>query len=198
MVVDGCEKMCQWGDVKSSQMAFRLSCGSARAPHGGCWLRRHIAGAGRRGAAAAWGVLLHFSEGAPGKAQDRQRAVEDSTLDPAKAVEAARRMVEVEGVHAIVGPSSSANSLMVVEQVTGTAGIPIVSPSATSPTLTAVEDNDFFFRTTLSDSAQGPVLAQVTREQGYDNGDLRRGHIGIWRFTEDGQIEELGVTPVSQ
>ena len=144
------------------------------------------------------GVLLHFSEGAPGKAQDRQRAVEDSTLDPAKAVEAARRMVEVEGVHAIVGPSSSANSLMVVEQVTGPAGIPIVSPSATSPTLTAVEDNDFFFRTTLSDSAQGPVLAQVTREQGYDNGDLRRGHIGIWRFTEDGQIEELGVTPVSQ
>ena len=107
-------------------------------------------------------------------------------------------MVEMEGVHAIVGPSSSANSLMVVEQVTGPAGIPIVSPSATSPTLTAVEDNDFFFRTTLSDSAQGPVLAQVTREQGYDNGDLRRGHIGIWRFTEDGQIEELGVTPVSQ
>ena len=73
-------------------------------------------------AAAAIGVLLHFSEGAPGKAQDRQRAVEDSTLDPlAKAVEAARRMVEVEGVHAIVGPSFEcdavqelANSLMVV------------------------------------------------------------------------------------
>ena len=31
-----------------------------------------------------------------------------------------------------------------------------------------------------------------------DNGDLRRGHIGIWRFTEDDQIEELGVTPFSQ
>ena len=136
-------------------------------------------------------MLLNFSEGAPAKAKDRQRAfdlavkhvnqgggvfgrpvevvVGDSTLDPAKAVEAARRMVEVEGVHAIVGPSSSANSLMVVEQVTGPAGIPIVSPSATSPMLTAVADNDFFFRTTLSDSAQGPVLAQVTREQGYDN-----------------------------
>ena len=24
-----------------------------------------------------------------------------------------------------------------------------------------------------------------------DNGDLRRGHIGIWRFTDDGRIEEL-------
>ena len=137
------------------------------------------------------GLLLNFSEGAPAKAKDRQRAfdlavkhvnegggvfgrpvevvVGDSTLDPARAVEAARRMVEVEGVHAIVGPSSSANSLMVVEKVTGPARIPIVSPSATSPILTALADNDFFFRTTLSDSAQGPVLAQVTREQGYDN-----------------------------
>ena len=24
-----------------------------------------------------------------------------------------------------------------------------------------------------------------------ENGDLRRGHIGIWRFTSDGRIEEL-------
>ena len=23
------------------------------------------------------------------------------------------------------------------------------------------------------------------------NGDLRRGHIGVWRFTDDGQIEDL-------
>ena len=28
-----------------------------------------------------------------------------------------------------------------------------------------------------------------------DNGDLRRGHIGIWRFTEDETIEELETVP---
>ena len=28
-----------------------------------------------------------------------------------------------------------------------------------------------------------------------ENGDLRRGHIGIWRFTEDERIEEVGAVP---
>ena len=27
------------------------------------------------------------------------------------------------------------------------------------------------------------------------NGDLRRGHIGIWRFTEDERIEEVEAVP---
>ena len=27
------------------------------------------------------------------------------------------------------------------------------------------------------------------------NGDLRRGHIGIWRFTEDERIEEVDAVP---
>ena len=101
--------------------------------------------------------------------QPVQFVVGDSTLDPEKAVAVARRLVEEEGVHAIVGPTSSANALAVAERVTGPAGIPTVSPSATSPALALVNDGDFFFRTTLSDGAQGPVLARVAREQGFDN-----------------------------
>ena len=30
------------------------------------------------------------------------------------------------------------------------------------------------------------------------NGDLRRGHIGIWRFTGDERIEEVGAVPFGQ
>ena len=136
------------------------------------------------------GLLLNFSEGATGRAVERQRAfdlaikhvndgggvlgkpvevvVGDSTLDPDTAAEEARRLIE-EDVHAIVGPSSSANALLVVERVIGPAGVPTISPSATSPMLTDIEDDDFFFRTTLSDSAQGPVLARVARERGFTN-----------------------------
>jgi ABC-type branched-subunit amino acid transport system substrate-binding protein len=57
----------------------------------------------------------------------------------------------------------------VAEQVAGPAGIPLISPSATSPLLTAAVDEDFLFRTALSDSAQGPVLARITREDGFTN-----------------------------
>ncbi len=137
------------------------------------------------------GLLVNLSEGAPARAVERQRAFElavqhvnaaggvfgqpvefvvgDSTLDPEKAVAQASRLVEEEGVHAIVGPTSSANALAVAEQVSGPARIPTVSPSATSPALTLANDGDFFFRTTLSDGAQGPVLARVAREQGFEN-----------------------------
>ena len=136
------------------------------------------------------GLLLNFSS-SPETSADRKRAFDlaieqvndaggvlgrpvegvsvDVPLDPDQAVEAARQLVEVDGVHAIVGPSASAAALPVSEKVTGPAGIPNISPSATSPQLTEAEDDDYFFRTALSDTSQGPVLARVTLEQGLDN-----------------------------
>ena len=136
------------------------------------------------------GLMLRFSS-SPETAADRQRGFDlairhineeggvlgrpvvgvtaDATRSPGPAVEAARRLVEEEGVHAIVGPTASAAALAVIEIVTGPAGIPTISPSATSPQLTRAADNDFFFRTTLSDTAQGPVLARVAQARGFDN-----------------------------
>ena len=100
---------------------------------------------------------------------DVESARGDTGTDSETAVAEARRLVETEGVHAIVGPSSSANSLPVAERVTGPAGVVNISPSATSPLLTNANDGDFFFRAALADTAQGPVLARVTRERGFDN-----------------------------
>ncbi len=100
---------------------------------------------------------------------DVETARGDTAPDSDTAVAEARRLVETEGVHAIVGPSSSANSLPVAERVTGPAGVVNISPSATSPQLTTADDGDFFFRAALADTAQGPVLARVTRERGFDN-----------------------------
>ncbi len=135
------------------------------------------------------GLMLDYS-GAPDVSADRERAFElairhindgggvlghpvegvtrDATRHPGPAVEAAQGLLE-EGVHAIVGPNASAAALAVVEEVTGPAAIPTISPSATSPQLTEAADLDFFFRTTLSDTAQGPVLARVSRDRGFDN-----------------------------
>ena len=95
--------------------------------------------------------------------------VGDTALDPTQATEEARRLIEVEGVHAIVGPLASSITLAIVESVAADAGIPVISPSATSPQLTIAEDNDFLFRSTVSDAAQGPVLAQLAADQGYSN-----------------------------
>ena len=81
----------------------------------------------------------------------------------------ARRLVEEEGVHAIVGPDRSSFTLAVVETVTKPAGIPTISPSATSPLLTTADDDGYLFRSITSDAAQGPALATLAREEGYTN-----------------------------
>ena len=93
----------------------------------------------------------------------------DATRDPDVAVEKVHELVDIVGIHAIVGPNASSASLPVASQISGPKQIPTISPSATSPLLSTVEDDGFFFRTALSDSAQGPVLAQVTRDRGFNN-----------------------------
>ena len=134
------------------------------------------------------GLLLNFT-GSPEASADRQRAFElairhvneaggvlgmavqgvvaDATGDPSVAEDVARRLVEVDGVHAIVGPNASSAALPIAQSVSGAVGVPTISPSATSPQLSGVQDNGYFFRTALSDAAQGPVLARVTGERGF-------------------------------
>ncbi|MDE2696915.1 MAG: ABC transporter substrate-binding protein [Chloroflexota bacterium] len=129
----------------------------------------------------------------------------DPTSDPDTAVEVARRLVEVEGVHALVGPSSSANSIPVAEQVARPAGIPMISPSATSPMLTTADDGDFFFRTALSDIAQGPVLARLTRERGFERVGVvyrddawGRGLYETFAAAWDGDITAVAIQPEAE
>lgn len=112
-------------------------------------------------------AVKHLNEGGGVFGRPVEVAVGD-TLAPGGAAAEARRLVEEEGVHAIIGPSSSADSLKVIGEVSGPRGIPTISPSASSPHLTTAGDGDFFFRTVLSDIAQGPVLAQLTLDQGYE------------------------------
>lgn len=92
----------------------------------------------------------------------------DSATAPQQSVEEARRLIEIEGVSAIIGPAASGTTVQSAEAVTIPAGILQISPSATSSALTGVEDNDFLFRTTISDDAQGVILAEIAREQGWE------------------------------
>ncbi|MGD0764910.1 MAG: ABC transporter substrate-binding protein [Dehalococcoidia bacterium] len=91
----------------------------------------------------------------------------DSQTDPTQAVTAAKQLVESDGVSAIIGSLSSGVTLAVAEAVTVPDKVIQISPASTSPALTSVQDNDFLFRTTLSDAAQGLVLGQLANDLGY-------------------------------
>ena len=91
----------------------------------------------------------------------------DSGTNPQVAVEAATRLINVEGVQAMIGSLSSGVTIAVAEGVAVPNKVIMISPASTSPGLSEVEDDDFLFRTVLSDAAQGVVLAQWAKEQGY-------------------------------
>ena len=85
----------------------------------------------------------------------------DDATNPEPAVTEAERLVNVEHVAAIVGGAASSVTLAVSESVTTPNEILQISPASTSPALTDAVDNDFLFRTPISDAAQGVVLGQL-------------------------------------
>src|SRR3546814_11908182 len=84
--------------------------------------------------------------------------------------DAAAKVVNVEQVVAMVGPFCSGETLAAANTVNIPAGVVMISPSATSPELTTLKDNDLVFRTAPSDSFQGQALARKLLADGTEIG----------------------------
>ncbi|SEW16451.1 amino acid/amide ABC transporter substrate-binding protein, HAAT family [Aliiroseovarius sediminilitoris] len=107
----------------------------------------------------------------------------DSTcVDAAAATAAAERLVTGEGVAGIVGAMCSGATGAVLTSVALPNGIVQISPSATSPGLSTIEDNGLFFRMAPSDARQGEIMADIITSRGinevaltYTNNDYGKG-----------------------
>ena len=89
---------------------------------------------------------------------------EDSETNPAPATNAAKKLVNINGVVAIVGALSSGVTLAVGESVTIPNNVILISPASTNPLMTflpADEGKDFLFRTCPSDALQGVVAGKL-------------------------------------
>ena len=78
-------------------------------------------------------------------------------------IDAANSLVSA-GFPSITGPAGSETTIQVARNVLVDNQVVGCSPSATSPAITGLEDEDFLFRTPPSDALQGQVLAQVATE----------------------------------
>ena len=91
----------------------------------------------------------------------------DSTcIDSAAATAAAERLITSDKINAMVGADCSGVTTAILQNVAMANGVVMVSPSATSPALSTIEDNDLFFRTAPSDARQGEVVADILTEKG--------------------------------
>jgi len=84
----------------------------------------------------------------------------DATSETA---EASYADLVAKGVDVVIGPSSSVLVERLVEPVVA-AGVPLISPAASSPALTTLEDDGLVFRTIGSYAAQGAVITDALAE----------------------------------
>jgi branched-chain amino acid transport system substrate-binding protein len=89
----------------------------------------------------------------------------DSKCDPKAAAEAIKNLI-AQKVVAIIGEGCSSASVAALPAANN-AKIPLISPSASSPTLSI--PNDYFFRVVPPDNMQGSFMAQTIYNKGYRN-----------------------------
>ena len=121
-----------------------------------------------------------------GKKIEAMRA--DSTcVDSAAATAAAEGLISG-GVAAIMGADCSGVTGAIATNVAVPNGVVMISPSATSPGLTTLDDNGYFFRTAPSDARGGQILADITKDRKvksiaitYTNNDYGKGLADVYK-----------------
>lgn len=105
-------------------------------------------------------------------------------IDAGAATAAIERLITADGVSGVVGGDCSGVTGAALTNVAVPNGMVMVSPSATSPGLSHMnnEDNGLFFRTAPSDARQGVVMTDVLMDQDikevavtYTNNDYGKG-----------------------
>ncbi|MEM7722282.1 MAG: ABC transporter substrate-binding protein [Pseudomonadota bacterium] len=122
----------------------------------------------------------------------------DSTcIDSSAANAAAERLITADEVDGIVGADCSGVTTSILTNVAVPNGMVMISPSATSPALSTVEDNGLFFRTAPSDARQGVVMSEIIMGRGisevavtYTNNDYGLGLADAFQAA----FEEMGGT----
>ena len=122
--------------------------------------------------------------------------IRDSGTSPDVGRDAASKLIEIDGVQAIVGALSSGVTVG-VSSVTIPAEVVLISPASTAPSVTALDDNDFVFRTVVADTVQGVVSGRLAVIQNYTkvsvvyvNNDYGKGLADTFKAT----FEALGGT----
>jgi branched-chain amino acid transport system substrate-binding protein len=124
----------------------------------------------------------------------------DSTCVDSAAATAAAEGVISQGVAAIMGADCSGVTGAIASNVAVPNGVVMISPSATSPGLTTLDDKGFFFRTAPSDARGGQILAEITKDRGinsvaitYTNNDYGKGLADVY----EASVKALGIEVTS-
>jgi len=89
----------------------------------------------------------------------------DTTCDKSK-IKSVNKTISENNIIAIIGAACPGISEGILLGSVNEKNIPIISPAATSPLLTMLDEKKLFFRTTASSSRDGEVLAKIVKDKG--------------------------------
>ena len=89
----------------------------------------------------------------------------DTTCDKSK-IKSVNKTISENNIIAIIGAACPGISEGILLGSVNKKNIPIISPAATSPLLTMLDEKKLFFRTTASSSRDGEVLAKIVKDRG--------------------------------
>jgi branched-chain amino acid transport system substrate-binding protein len=86
--------------------------------------------------------------------------VADTGCEPIKAVAAANQLINRFRPDILIGPTCSLSAIQIAKEVTIPKDLLLISPSASSPKISLINDKDLVFRTIPSDTQQAYTLAE--------------------------------------
>lgn len=114
-------------------------------------------------------AMKHINEAGGIMGHELKLVNRDTASTPTSGVDAARKLIQVDGVPAYVGAFSSGVSKAIAEGVTIPNKVVQIAQGSTSPMLSILSDDDYFFRACMHDLYQGAAVAEQIYEDGVRN-----------------------------
>ena len=115
-------------------------------------------------------AVADFNAAHGAKTCDLKLSLLDDQTSPSVGVDAAKKLVDVQQVPALIGALSSGVSAAILTSVTAPSQVVQISPASTSPTFSDLarqgKTGGFWFRTCPSDALQGLAMAKVAHDAG--------------------------------
>ncbi len=112
-------------------------------------------------------AVKHINEAGGVLGKEVELLVRDTQTKEGAGRDAAAKLADVENVPAIIGALSSGTTVA-VSSVTIPKEVVLISPSATAPALTDLDDNDYVYRTCVLDKVQGVIQAKLAAYLEYE------------------------------
>ena len=102
-------------------------------------------------------------------AEEKINSIKIDTMCDKSKIKSVNKTINENNIIAIIGAACPGISEGILLGSANKKNVPMISPSATTPLLSMIDEKNLFFRTTAPSSRDGGVLAEITKDRGIKN-----------------------------